>query len=413
VIGTAPLSAGRAPFERSALLAFRLAILGLISLVAFEWATRLRAMTLAALPTTAPQREPVAWGLAVVAASCFAVFGAASWVTTGRIEGGRPPRRSLLLLVFQLLVGWGGCFEMLVLVALQAPFLLTGRALALFWAVSGFVPAGQALLALVAGDSGVPEAAAPPGLQSLSPLAAWALTRLYVLVWMAVGAAIGWLAARAVRSWRDLQRVNAEVRASRELLAENARVAERLRVSREVHDVLGHHLAALTQHLELARRRSEGEAADEVARALEMVRGLLERLRSAVATMRRPATLEVGSALRTLADAAGARGTVVSLPDAVRLPPVRAEVLFDCAREAVGSAVLAGGCPGMSLQVQHRDSGQVLTLSVDSLQSRRPSEEVLRSLRERLGAVGGALRAEARGEAFRMQVELPDGEAAS
>jgi hypothetical protein len=38
---------------------------------------------------------------------------------------------------------------------------------------------------------------------------------------------------------------------------------------------------------------------------------------------------------------------------------------------------------------------------------------VLQDLRERLGVLGGVLEAEAAGGAFRMRVDLPEGEAAS
>src|SRR5207253_3984095 len=42
--------------------------------------------------------------------------------------------------------------------------------------------------------------------------------------------------------------------AARELQAENSRLEERLRISRELHDRLGHHLTALNLNLEVAAR---------------------------------------------------------------------------------------------------------------------------------------------------------------
>ncbi len=53
---------------------------------------------------------------------------------------------------------------------------------------------------------------------------------------------------------------NAELSASRELLAENSRAAERLRISRDIHDALGHHLAALSIQLDVASRRPPEQA---------------------------------------------------------------------------------------------------------------------------------------------------------
>jgi signal transduction histidine kinase len=364
------------------------------------------------IPASTERRVLAAWCLAAIGVAWFAFFGATFWATTGRIEGGRPSRRLLLLLVLQFFVGWAGSIELLVLVAMQAPFLLAGRALAWFFGLAAFLHTGEAVLELAASGFVVTDAATLPGFRALPPLLGWSLTRLWILAWMAVGAAVGWIVAGAVRSWRELLRVNAEVRASRELLSESARIAERLRVSREVHDSIGHQLAALSQHLDLARRRSDGVAMEAVARALELVRRLLERLRSAVSTMRRPSTLELGRALRTLAEASSDVETELLVPDDVRLAPTRSEVLFDCACEAVGSAVLAGGHPKVTLELQRLDRRHVLTVRVAPPEALRLREDALRLLRERLRPLGGVLDAGPWNDAFRLQVDLPD-EAAS
>src|SRR5690606_24577565 len=61
------------------------------------------------------------------------------------------------------------------------------------------------------------------------------------------------LVARQQTEAREEQRrLNAELRATRRLLAESARVNERTRISRELHDLLGHHLTALSLNLEVA-----------------------------------------------------------------------------------------------------------------------------------------------------------------
>src|SRR3546814_15210299 len=63
------------------------------------------------------------------------------------------------------------------------------------------------------------------------------------------------MVARQQAQARDEQRrLNAELRATRALLAESARVNERTRISRELHDLLGHHLTALSLNLEVDRK---------------------------------------------------------------------------------------------------------------------------------------------------------------
>ncbi|MGD5182251.1 histidine kinase dimerization/phosphoacceptor domain-containing protein, partial [Xanthomonas citri pv. citri] len=67
------------------------------------------------------------------------------------------------------------------------------------------------------------------------------------------------LVARQQTDAREEQRqLNTELRATRVLLAESARVNERTRISRELHDLLGHHLTALSLNLEVAGHITEG-----------------------------------------------------------------------------------------------------------------------------------------------------------
>src|SRR3546814_14626118 len=69
------------------------------------------------------------------------------------------------------------------------------------------------------------------------------------------------MVARQQAQARDEQRrLNAELRATRALLADSARVNERTRISRELHDLLGPHLHALRLTLEVARHITAAKA---------------------------------------------------------------------------------------------------------------------------------------------------------
>ena len=56
----------------------------------------------------------------------------------------------------------------------------------------------------------------------------------------------------------EQRRLNSELRATRTLLAESSRLAERMRISRELHDLIGHHLTALSLNLEVASHLVHG-----------------------------------------------------------------------------------------------------------------------------------------------------------
>jgi signal transduction histidine kinase len=85
--------------------------------------------------------------------------------------------------------------------------------------------------------------------------------------------------------------------------AEHSRTIERLRVARDLHDALGHHLTALGMQLEVAAHLADGRAKEHVQRAHAIGRLLLADVRNAVGDLREPRPL--GGALRSLVAAPG------------------------------------------------------------------------------------------------------------
>ena len=79
-----------------------------------------------------------------------------------------------------------------------------------------------------------------------------------------------------------LMRANAELRATHALLAESTRMAERLKISRDLHDVIGHSLTSLTVHLDVAGRLTQGEGVEHVRCARQLAGALLDEVREVV-----------------------------------------------------------------------------------------------------------------------------------
>lgn len=219
------------------------------------------------------------------------------------------------------------------------------------------------------------------------------------------------LVARQQAQARDDQRrLNAELRATRVLLAESARVNERTRISRELHDLLGHHLTALSLNLEVASHLTEGKAQEHVRQAHTLARLLLTDVREAVSQLREGGAIDVGAALRPLAENVPALDIEMQIDEPLTMDdPERAHVLLRCTQEIITNTVRHANAGKLWIGV-HREKGQI------SIEARDDGDGVetilpgngLRGMRERLQQYQGTLQVESHpGQGFRLRVCLP------
>jgi two-component system, NarL family, sensor histidine kinase DesK len=129
-----------------------------------------------------------------------------------------------------------------------------------------------------------------------------------------------------------------------ETRAELARVAvadERLRISRDLHDLLGHSLSLISLKAELAGRligTDTARAAKEIAELETVARRSLTEVRQAVTSYRQPSlAAELGAGRRMLASAGV--DCRVDVPQAYSLPPAIDALLAWAVREGVTNVV--------------------------------------------------------------------------
>lgn len=93
------------------------------------------------------------------------------------------------------------------------------------------------------------------------------------------------------------QRLNRELIATQHLLGEASRDSERTRIARDLHDLLGHHLTALTIHLQVAGRLSEGKAKESVDQCYALSKLLLSDVRQSVSQLKEMPTVSLAELL--------------------------------------------------------------------------------------------------------------------
>ena len=209
----------------------------------------------------------------------------------------------------------------------------------------------------------------------------------------------------------DQRRLNAELRATRALLAESARVNERTRISRELHDLLGHHLTALSLNLEVAGHLVQGTAQEHVNQAHTLARLLLSDVREAVSRLRDDDAIDMAATLLTLADNVPGLRIDMHMPEPFLLDdPERAHVLLRCTQEIITNAVRHAHATVLELDYRIENGAVRLRARDDGrgAQAAVAAGNGLRGIRERLDGYGGRLDidpAPARG--FALDLSLP------
>ena len=220
------------------------------------------------------------------------------------------------------------------------------------------------------------------------------------------------LVARQQAQARDEQRrLNAELRATRALLAESARVNERTRISRELHDLVGHHLTALSLNLEVASHLTEGRAQEHVRQAHTLARLLLTDVREAVSQLRDASGgIDLAAALRPLADHVPALDIELDVQSPLAVDdPERAHVMLRCTQEIITNAVRHAQARRLRIRVWRQADALMLEASDDGqgAEALVPGNG-LRGMRERIVQCGGSLDIQTRpGAGFRLQLSLP------
>jgi signal transduction histidine kinase len=242
------------------------------------------------------------------------------------------------------------------------------------------------------------------------PLSGAALTVGLLLAVSLFAFISGVVALRQNQARDELRKVNSELRATQALLADNTRIAERVRIARELHDLVGHHLTALTLNLEVATHLVEGKALEHVQQAHSLAKLLLADVREVVSDMRIDDKVDLSAALSTLVTGMPEPRIHLDLPLEVALTdPVRAQVMLRCAQEMITNAVRHARADNLWLVLQH-DGERVALNARDDGQGVKKVEwgNGLNGMAERLETLGGGLEIETKpGAGFRLQAWVP------
>ncbi|MEM7051076.1 MAG: sensor histidine kinase [Acidobacteriota bacterium] len=218
------------------------------------------------------------------------------------------------------------------------------------------------------------------------------------------------VALRERQAREELVRAHGELLSTRRLLGDTSRAAERLRISRELHDVMGHRLTALSLNLEAARHSTPAAAPEQLAKAQSQAKQLLGDVRRVVTTLRQEPTVDFSRALAALGEGIDQPAIHRQVPEGFTMDdPERAHTLLRCAQEALTNCLRHARARNVWLTLEPRADEVELRVRDDGRGARAVSEgHGLAGMRERLGTLGGRLEAATSpGAGFDLRVSMP------
>jgi len=228
------------------------------------------------------------------------------------------------------------------------------------------------------------------------PLVFWGSMLLLIVL---VGVA-NHLGAVAHCAGEELRKADAEIE-------HLAKVAERERIARDLHDLLGHTLSLITLKAELARKlvdRDPQRAKEEMLDVERSSRAALADVREAISGYRGEGlAAELIRARKTLETAGIAVNSDIA---EVPLSPAQETVLALALREAVTNVVRHAQAQECDLRLQRNEDFCTLEIADDGRGADAPEGNGLRGMRERLEALGGSLQRQSRA-GTRLVIQLP------
>ncbi|MCU0753593.1 MAG: sensor histidine kinase [Xanthomonadales bacterium] len=261
----------------------------------------------------------------------------------------------------------------------------------------------------------------PPKRGLITAVVLWALmaVELFVLIpnpGVAIGvsaimAMIAGSACAGILADRARERQDALLRLSQDEVRRLAAMAERERIGRDLHDVLGHTLSLVVLKTQLARRllnRDASAAEAQLAELEQAARGALDQVREAVSGIRSCGlAAELAAARLSLLDAE--IGLDVELP--VLELPAPIDAAFALAlREAITNVIRHARASRVRVQLSAEGVDWRLTIVDDGIGGARPKpgHSGLPGFGERARALGGELKLDSpAGGGTRIELSVP------
>jgi len=167
---------------------------------------------------------------------------------------------------------------------------------------------------------------------------------------------------REEKAKEELAAINQELLATRFMLKATSQKQERLRISRDLHDVIGHQLTALALNLEVAKHKVSEEFKPMLQENLQLAKTLLTDVRQVVKEMRDEEQIDLVSSLENLIhQLPNCQLKVANIANVYSLQ-LKQQLMF-CLQEGISNALRHGKANLFTYTSEKTDNTLVIELS--------------------------------------------------
>ena len=148
-----------------------------------------------------------------------------------------------------------------------------------------------------------------------------------------------------------------ELKSTQVLLNEAVKQGERVRIARNIHDLLGHHLTALTINLQVASRKSEGEVKDSIDQCHQLAKLLLSDVREAVSDIRDKSKLDLDASIRSMLETLPNLSLTLDIDEHIQIDDIQvADAIIKAVQETITNTLKHAHGSTISLQIRYANA---------------------------------------------------------
>jgi len=160
----------------------------------------------------------------------------------------------------------------------------------------------------------------------------------------------------------ELSIINKELLATRYMLKESSERKERLRISRDLHDAIGHQLTSLALNLEVSHYKVPDDYKPLLKKNLEQAKTLLSEVRSVVKEMRNAEKFNLEERFSALFEQLPKCELKIESIEHIQELFLKQQIMF-CLQEGVSNAIRHGKADSFTLSASKRDKQLTFTLT--------------------------------------------------